>query len=107
MITYLMIFHAIISFLLIIIVLIQFGKGAEAGLISGGASGEMLSGASKGNILTKITIILSIIFLGNSVFLAKLQSKTAATSLLDDEAPIARPLNSDIPKSEEPSTTTP
>lgn len=32
MITTLMVFHAVISVLLILLVLLQFGKGAEAGL---------------------------------------------------------------------------
>jgi preprotein translocase subunit SecG len=95
MITSLMIFQAIVSVLLIITVLLQFGKGAEAGIFSGGASESVLSGAQKGNILVKITIFLSILFLGNSVLLAKLQSNASTRSILDSEAPVARPLNND------------
>ena len=94
MLTSLMIFHAIVSTLLVILVLLQFGKGAEAGLFSG-TSESVFTGTQQGNILSKMTVVLAILFFGNSILLAKLQSKTAAESLLDNEAPIARPLNSD------------
>lgn len=93
MISYLMVFHGIISILLILTVLLQFGRGAEAGLISGGASEAVFSGAQRGNILSKITSVLAILFLGNSIVLAKLESTNHSKSLLDKlpvkEAPLA------------------
>ena len=104
MIEELMIFQGVVSVLLIIMVLLQFGKGAEAGLISGGgASDAVFSGAQQGNILSKITIVLSILFLGGSINLARLQSKVSDKSLLDGEANIAAPLSRDVeePKKEE------
>ncbi len=92
MISYLMVFHGVISILLILTVLLQFGRGAEAGLISGGASEAVFSGAQRGNILSKITSILAILFLGNSIVLAKLESSNNSQSLLDKmpvkEAPV-------------------
>ena len=91
----LMIVHGIISILLIISVLLQFGKGAEAGLLSGGGGDSVMSGGQKGNILSKITTVLSVLFMANSILLAKIQSQSASDSLLDNEAPIARPLNRD------------
>tara|TARA_B100000886_G_C20333882_1_gene453598 strand:+ start:440 stop:772 length:333 start_codon:yes stop_codon:yes gene_type:complete len=90
-----MIIHGVISILLIVSVLLQFGKGAEAGLLSGGGGESVMSGGQKGNILTKITTILSVIFMANSILLAKIQSQKSSDSLLDDQAPIARPLNND------------
>lgn len=93
--TTLMIVHGVISILLIVSVLLQFGKGAEAGLLSGGGGESVMSGGQKGNILSKITTVLSILFMANSILLAKIQSSNSSSSLLDGEAPIARPLNSD------------
>lgn len=90
--TTLMIFHAVISVLLIITVLLQFGKGAEAGLISGGASDSVLSGGQQGNILSKITIALTLIFLANCLYMAHYQSNVSGRSILDSEAPSAVPL---------------
>jgi preprotein translocase subunit SecG len=92
----LMIFQAVVSILLIILVLLQFGKGAEAGLLSGGgASDAAFSTAQKGNILTKITTVLAVIFLAGAVNLARLQSKGAQKSIFDNQAPVALPLNTD------------
>lgn len=96
--TTLMIIHGIISILLIVSVLLQFGKGAEAGLLSGGGGESVMSGNQKGNILTKITTVLSVLFMANSILLAKIQSGKSSNSLLDGEAPIARPLNNDAAK---------
>lgn len=94
MVTGLMIFHGVISILLIITVLLQFGKGAEAGLL-GGASEAVFTGSQQGNILSKVTVVLTVLFLGNCILLAKIQSGGETKSLLDSAAPIAAPLNSD------------
>lgn len=93
--TALMILQAIISVLLIIVVLLQFGKGAEAGLMTAAGSESIMSSSTRGNIMTKITAVLAIIFLGNSIFLARLQDTKYQKSLLDTEKPVSRPLNSD------------
>ena len=98
--TTLMIIHGIISILLIASVLLQFGKGAEAGLLSGGGGESVMSGSQKGNILSKITAVLSVLFMVNSIMLAKIQSSSSSSSLLDSEAPIARPLNNDAASEE-------
>lgn len=93
--TSLMVLQAIISVLLIIVVLLQFGKGAEAGLMTAAGSESIMSSSTRGNIMTKITAVLAILFLGNSILLARLQDSKFQKSLLDSEAPVARPLNSD------------
>ena len=94
MVTTLMIVHGIITVLLIISVLLQFGKGAEAGLFSGGGSDSIMTGAQQGNILNKITTVLAVAFMASSLYLARGKSGSEK-SLLDSEAPIAAPLNSD------------
>lgn len=91
--TSLMVLQLVTSLLLIIVVLLQFGKGAEAGLM--GSTDTVFSSAQQGNILSKITVFLSVLFLVNSVFLARIQTKKGASSILDSEAPISMPLNSD------------
>lgn len=93
--TALMVLQAVISVLLIITVLLQFGKGAEAGLMTAAGSESIMSSSTRGNIMTKLTAILAILFLGNSIFLARLQDSKFQKSILDSEAPVSRPLNSD------------
>ncbi len=106
MITSLIIFHVIVCILLSIVVLVQFGKGAEAGAMMGsGASQAIFTTSAKGNFFTKMTTVLAILFMVNSVALTVLKSKETSTSIFDDEAPVAAPLNSDATKS--PETVTP
>lgn len=93
--TALMVLQAITSVLLIITVLLQFGKGAEAGLMTAAGSESIMSSSTRGNIMTKITAILAIVFLGNSILLARLQDSKFQKSILDTEKPVSRPLNSD------------
>jgi preprotein translocase subunit SecG len=93
--TSLMVLQAIISVLLIIVVLLQFGKGAEAGLMTAAGSESIMSSSTRGNVMVKITIFLAVLFLGNSILLARLQDTKFQKSILDTEAPVSRPLNSD------------
>ncbi len=93
--TALMVFQAITSVILIIVVLLQFGKGAEAGLMTAAGSESIMSSSTRGNVMVKITTVLAIIFLGNSILLARLQDTKFQKSILDSEKPVARQLNSD------------
>jgi len=105
--TSLMVLQAITSVLLIITVLLQFGKGAEAGLMTAAGSESIMSSSTRGNIMTKITAVLAIIFLGNSILLARLQDSKFQKSILDSEKPISRPLNSDAEQKAKSSTAAP
>ena len=98
MLTTLIILHVFICVLLVITVLLQFGKGAEVGAIMGGsgASQAIFSSSSKGNFFTKLTTFLAIGFMVNSIVLSTLKSREAKNSLFDSEAPVAKPLNSDV-----------
>ncbi len=96
MINGLMVFHVIVCILLTIVVLVQFGKGAEAGAMMGGGSSQAIfTSSAKGNFFTKLTTVLAITFMINSISLTILKSKESKGSLFDDEAPIAAPLNMD------------
>ena len=98
MITFLIVLHVIICILLVVAVLLQFGKGAEMGAVmgSGGASQAVFSSSAKGNFMTKLTSFLAIGFMVNSIVLTTLKSREAKKSLFDSEAPVAQPLNSDV-----------
>lgn len=95
--TFLIALHVMICVLLVITVLLQFGKGAEMGAVmGGGASQAIFSSSAKGNFMTKLTTILAIGFMINSIVLTTVKSREAKRSLFDSEAPVAAPLNSDI-----------
>jgi preprotein translocase subunit SecG len=96
MVTFLIVLHVFICVLLIVTVLLQFGKGAETGAVMGmGASQAVFSSSAKGNFMTKTTTVLAIGFFINSIVLTTMKSKSANRSLFDSEAPVAAPLNSD------------
>ena len=52
MINSLMVLQAVVSVFLIILVLLQFGKGAEAGLFSGGGGESVFTGSQQSNIFS-------------------------------------------------------
>lgn len=97
MLTFLIVLHVIICVLLVTAVLLQFGKGAEMGAVmGGGASQAVFSSSAKGNFMTKLTSVLAISFMINSIVLTTIKSREAKRSLFDNEAPVAAPLNSDV-----------
>lgn len=64
----------IVCFLLGGIILLQKPKDGGLGVSFGGGMGESLFGAQMGNVLTKGTVILAIIFLLNTLILSRLTS---------------------------------
>jgi preprotein translocase subunit SecG len=91
MIQTLTIIHAVISVFLVVFVLLQFGKGAEAGIFSGG-DGAIFSSSQSGNLLTRITTVLVILFLGLSVALAALRSKQDTKSIFSNDQTVSEPI---------------
>jgi preprotein translocase subunit SecG len=80
---------------LIVVILLQFGKGAEAGLMTAAGSESIMSSSTRGNVMVKITAFLALVFFGNSILLARISDSKFQKSILDSEKPVARPLNSD------------
>ncbi|MFW6151795.1 MAG: preprotein translocase subunit SecG [Verrucomicrobiota bacterium] len=62
--------EVISSILLIGVILIQKSKSQGMGMAFGGSVGESIFGAQMGNVLTKTTVILAIIFFANTTLLA-------------------------------------
>jgi preprotein translocase subunit SecG len=85
--TLLFVLQVLVAVALIGFILIQHGKGADAGAAFGSGSSSTVFGSSgSSSFLTKVTTVLAIIFLGNSLLLAYLATqnmKQAPTSLLD------------------------
>ncbi len=86
MMTTLTVIHMIISILLVALVLIQFGKGAEAGLFTDTGSSSILP--QKGNVMVKITSVVAFVFFGLSLALASARGRMAEKSIFDTHVPI-------------------
>jgi preprotein translocase subunit SecG len=67
----LLIIQILVALGIIGLVLIQHGKGADAGAaFGGGASGTVFGSRGSGNFLTKLTTVLAVVFFANSLMLA-------------------------------------
>ena len=121
--TLLIIIHVIVCFFLIAIVLLQHGKGADAGAAFGGGSSQTLFG-SEGPLplLNKITTFSAIVFMGTSVTLAYLSAHKSTGSVMSQlpakeaaapekkEAPVTIPMPTEQPAAKteaEPADTAP
>jgi preprotein translocase subunit SecG len=84
--------HIIASILIIILVLLQSGKGSSLGAALGGGSNQTLFGPTgSGNILTKITTALAVVFMVTSITLAHISGKSDSDSVINkvqQEAPV-------------------
>jgi len=75
--------HVTCCILLILIVLLQSGKGAEMGVSLGGGAGQTLFGAGgPATILTKITTGVAILFMVTSLSLAYMSGHRADSSVM-------------------------
>ena len=84
--TIVVVVHVLVSLGLIGLIMIQQGKGAEAGAsFGGGASQTVFGSQGSGNFLTKMTKYLAIIFFTTSISLAviaKQRSEVSSQQLL-------------------------
>lgn len=100
----LLIVQIIVALGIIGLVLIQHGKGADAGAaFGGGASGTVFGSKGSGNFLTKLTTGLAVVFFSNSLMLAWLVAHpdnigdnqsivpSAVTESIDTSAPVDMP----------------
>ena len=85
--------HVTVCILLILIVLLQSGKGAEMGVSMGGGAGQTLFGASgPATLLTKITTAVAIIFMLTSLTLAYISGHKGEASVMKDApVPVEQP----------------
>lgn len=86
----LIIIHVIVCIALIMIVLLQTGKGADMGAAFGGGSGQTLFGSTGAStFLTKATTAAAIIFMLTSLGLAYMSgNKTGDSIMIDTKTPI-------------------
>jgi preprotein translocase subunit SecG len=92
--TLLLVLQVIVAITLIGFILIQHGKGADAGAAFGsGASATVFGSRGSGNFMTRVTTILAIVFLANSLFLSYVSNKMVGSpaSLLENEPSVILP----------------
>jgi preprotein translocase subunit SecG len=84
----LVILHVVVCIALIMIVLLQTGKGADMGAAFGGGGSQTLFGATGAStFLSKATTAAAVIFMLTSLILAYKASDRPAGSLMSNEPP--------------------
>jgi preprotein translocase subunit SecG len=79
--------HVIVSIGLILVVLLQTGKGAEVGAVFGGSSATIFGSSGAGNFLTKLTSGMAIVFMFTSLALGYFAGRKPSTTIFDDRTP--------------------
>lgn len=104
MLGFLITLHIFVSIALIIIVLLQAGKGADLGATFGTGSSQSLFGAGGGStFMGKMTASAAIIFMITSLSLAYLSGKSGSSSVMPTKKAAVRV----APKPELPPVTAP
>jgi len=83
---FLIVVEVVCCLMLIGVILLQQSKSQGMGVAFGGGMSETLFGSRAGNILTKITITLAIIFLANTALLGIMFSSRQERSLVESAA---------------------
>lgn len=95
--TLLMVFHIVACLALILIVLLQTGRGAEMGAAFGGAS-QTLFGGSGGNVfLTRLTTGAAVVFMITCLGLTYLSAGPSTKSVMEG-VPVDKPAGPALPE---------
>ncbi len=83
--------HIIASIGLILVVLLQQGKGAEMGAVFGGSSSTIFGSSGAGNFLTRLTTGMAIVFMITSLTLGYFAGRRPSATIFDNRTPSAAP----------------
>ncbi|HPC73425.1 MAG TPA: preprotein translocase subunit SecG [Syntrophales bacterium] len=92
------IIHVAVCVILILVVLLQRGKGADMGAAFGGSSQTLFGSAGPGTFLGKITTLIAVVFMLTSLWLAYFATHKGSTVMegaakapIGDTAPLPAP----------------
>jgi preprotein translocase subunit SecG len=89
MITAIIAVHIVVCVTLVIIILLQQGKGADVGAVFCGSSSTVFGSSGAGNMLTKTTWVCAIVFAATSLTLAYASTRRATGSIFEGGVPVA------------------
>ena len=76
--------HVLVSIGLILVVLLQTGKGAEVGAVFGGSSSTIFGSSGAGTFLTRLTTGMAIVFMMTSLALGYFAGKRPSSTIFDN-----------------------
>ncbi len=85
--------HVIACVILILVVLLQAGKGADMGAVFGGASSTIFGSSGAGNFLTRLTAAAAVVFMTTSLALTYIGSHGVSSTIMPESGlPKAAPV---------------
>ena len=103
--TLLIILHVLVCFAIIVIVLLQAGKGAEIGASFGAGASQTVFGTGGGkNFMTRMTTAAAIIFMLTSLTLAYFYGRLGSSSIMPSATGVAPPPAAEAPAPPAPPT---
>ena len=95
--------HVIVCFILVLVVLLQTGKGADlAGAFGGGGTQTAFGSRGPASFLSKITTIAAVIFMLTSLGLSLISTQTARKSVLEGTVEETAAPDTKAPEAEAP-----
>ncbi|HUN59354.1 MAG TPA: preprotein translocase subunit SecG [Candidatus Binataceae bacterium] len=88
MVTAAIVIHIAVCVTLVIVILLQQGKGADVGAVFGGSSQTVFGSSGAGNLLTKITWAAAATFFATSIFLAYASTRHITGSIFESRGVI-------------------
>jgi len=85
--TVLVVIHVITCLLIIAVVLIQQGRGADIGAVFGGSSATVFGSSGAGNFLTRLTAALAAIFMLTAATLTYMGAYQVTGTVFDESLP--------------------
>ena len=83
---FLTVVHVMTCIVLVVVVLLQRGKGAEIGAVFGGGASTTVFGArGAGNFVTKLTTVAAVVFMVSSLTLSCLSTRQLTPTLFQEE----------------------
>ncbi len=79
--------HVIVAFVLILVVLLQSGKGASMGAAFGGSSQTVFGSRGPASFMSKLTTAAAIVFMLTSLVLSMIAAGDRQTTIIDEVAP--------------------
>jgi preprotein translocase subunit SecG len=105
---FLTVLHVMACVILVVVVLLQHGKGADVGAVfGGGASNTVFGSRGAGNFLTRLTTGAALLFMMSSLSLSYLANTGTTSGLFEEEAPPPGVLTPAPAEDPEDGTTTP
>ncbi|TGL59696.1 preprotein translocase subunit SecG [Leptospira ognonensis] len=96
----------LLSLFLILLVMIQTGKGGSAGMLGGSTASQSVFGASTADVMTKTTRVAAVLFIALSLTLSFLFAKKDEVLLPEIEPSLEAPVNASetLPENTTPAT---